>query len=235
MEEDPNSTNAGPLACSKAANIGVTPAVSQQYGTALPGSGTTASLTGIGTAWHVTTDLPVTMYDILPYGGASSYLPSAELLLPTTSWGTNYFGIVPQTRQLGAAMGPSRRDAGQHANHGVSERRAPRRKHRRNRRGRAGERRRRTYTLNSGQYIQWQESNEMSGTIISSNNPVGFFGGLGYDCYSDLDVGAAVVATPHTNKFRPCPRTDPNTPCRRTRRGGEQRNRSRFAIASSAR
>jgi hypothetical protein len=25
----------------------------------------------------------------------------------------------------------------------------------------------------------------MSGTIISSNNPVGFFGGLGYDCYSD--------------------------------------------------
>jgi hypothetical protein len=40
------------------------------------------------------------------------------------------------------------------------------------------------YNLNAGQYIQWQESNDMSGTIISSNNPVGFFGGLGYDCYT---------------------------------------------------
>ena len=28
-------------------------------------------------------------------GGASSFLPSAELLLPTTAWGTNYYGIVP--------------------------------------------------------------------------------------------------------------------------------------------
>ena len=96
MEEDPNSVNGGPLACSKASFIGVTPAVSQQYGTALTGSGSTPTLTGIGQAWHLTTDLPVTMYDILPYGGASSYLPSAELLFPTSAWGTNYLGIVPQ-------------------------------------------------------------------------------------------------------------------------------------------
>ncbi len=184
MSEDPNSTNAGPLACSKASFIGVTPAVSQQYGTALAGSGSTPSLTGIGTAWHLSTDLPVTMYDILPYGGASSYLPSAELLFPTSAWGTNYLGIVPQRGNSSPQWGqvvamqdntqitvfpnvalPSGSIGGNVAAAPANQATV--------------------YTLNSGQYIEWQESNEMSGTIISSTNPVGFFGGLGYDCYSD--------------------------------------------------
>ena len=184
MEEDPNSTNAGPLACSKASFIGVTPAVSQQYGTALPGSGTTPSITGIGMAWHLTTDLPVTMYDILPYGGASSYLPSAELLFPTSAWGTNYLGIVPQRGSSSPQWGQlvAMQDSTQvtvfpnialpSGSIGGNVAAAPANQAT-------------NYTLNAGQYIQWQESNEMSGTIISSNNPVGFFGGLGYDCYTD--------------------------------------------------
>ncbi len=90
MEQDPASASGNPMTCP------VTPAVSQPYGTALPGSGTLTSLTGIGTAWHIATDLPVQMFDILPYGGAKTFLPSAELLIPTASLGTNYFGIVPQ-------------------------------------------------------------------------------------------------------------------------------------------
>ena len=40
-----------------------------------------------------------------------------------------------------------------------------------------------TYILNAGDYIQWQESGEMSGTVIQSTKPVSFFGGQGYDCY----------------------------------------------------
>ena len=184
MEEDPNSNNAGPLACSKASFIGVTPAVSQQYGTALPGSGSTSSLTGIGQAWHISTDLPVTAYDILPYGGASSYLPSAELLFPTSAWGTNYFGIVPQRGSASPQWGQvvAMQDNTQitvfpnvalpSGTIGGNVAAAPANTAT-------------NYTLNAGQYIEWQESNEMSGTIISSNNPVGFFGGLGYDCYTD--------------------------------------------------
>ncbi len=175
MSQDPSSTNSTPLTCP------ITPAISKAGGTALPGSGTTPSITGVGTAWHVSTDLPVTMYDILPYGGASSYLPSAELLLPSTSWGTNYFGIVPQRGnsspqwgQLVASMDGTSvtvfPNVSLPAGTGVVA--APQNKAT-------------TYNLNAGQYIQWQESNEMSGTVISSNNPVGFFGGLGYDCYSD--------------------------------------------------
>jgi hypothetical protein len=184
MSEDPNSTNAGYLSCSKSSSIGVNPAVSQQYGTALPGSGTTPSITGYGTAWHLATDLPVTMYDILPYGGASSYLPSAELLFPTTAWGTNYFGVVPQRGTSSPQWGqlvayedgttvtvfPNVSLPSGSINGSVQA---------------APANTATTYNLKAGQYIQWQESNEMSGTIISSNNPVGFFGGLGYDCYTD--------------------------------------------------
>ena len=179
MSQDPNSENGGnKLTCP------ITPAVNQQYGTALTGSGSNASLTGYGTAWHVSASLPVTMYDILPYGGADSYLPSAELLLPTTAWGTNYFGIVPQRGSSSPQWGQivASQDGTQvtvfpnvalpsgSINGTVAA---------------APANTATMFALNAGQYIEWQDSNEMSGTIVSSNNPVGFFGGLGYDCYSD--------------------------------------------------
>jgi hypothetical protein len=52
---------------------------------------------GRGQAFHITTDTPVTAYDIMPYGGARSYLPSASLLFPATAWGTNYVVAGPHT------------------------------------------------------------------------------------------------------------------------------------------
>jgi len=45
---------------------------------------------GRGTAFRIVSDTPLSAYDILPYGAAASYLPSATLLLPATAWGTNY-------------------------------------------------------------------------------------------------------------------------------------------------
>src|SRR5262249_26327696 len=41
---------------------------------------------------------PITAYDIMPYGGALSFLPSASLLFPRTSWGRNYVAMVPHTK-----------------------------------------------------------------------------------------------------------------------------------------
>jgi hypothetical protein len=46
--------------------------------------------TGRGHAFHLTTSAPVVAYDIYPYGGATSYISSATLLLPTSVWDTNY-------------------------------------------------------------------------------------------------------------------------------------------------
>ena len=179
MSHDPASTNAGPLTCP------VAPALSQTFGSALPGSGSAPNITGRGQAWHITASYPVTAYDILPYGGAKSYLPSAELLFPTTAWGTNYFGIVPlrgssapQWGQLVAAKNNTMVTVFPNValpggmNGGTV---AP-----------APANTQTKYTLNAGEYIQWQESMEMSGTIIQSNEPVAFTGGQGYDCYNSM-------------------------------------------------
>jgi hypothetical protein len=49
--------------------------------------------TGYGTAFHITTDRPVVAYDIFPWGGASSFVTSATLLVPTPSWGDNIIAV----------------------------------------------------------------------------------------------------------------------------------------------
>ncbi len=63
--------------------------------TAVQGSGT-------GVAFDIASDTPVTAYDILPYGGATSFLPSASLLFPRTAWGTNYTVLGPHAEGGGA-------------------------------------------------------------------------------------------------------------------------------------
>ncbi|MFP6684195.1 MAG: IgGFc-binding protein [Polyangiaceae bacterium] len=46
--------------------------------------------TGRGKAFRIRSDRPVVAYDVYPWGGASSFVTSATLLLPTPSWGTNF-------------------------------------------------------------------------------------------------------------------------------------------------
>lgn len=50
---------------------------------------------GRGKAFRIASDIPLAAYDIAPFGGAGSYIPSAELLFPTSVWGTNYVAIMP--------------------------------------------------------------------------------------------------------------------------------------------
>ncbi|AKU95869.1 hypothetical protein AKJ09_02533 [Labilithrix luteola] len=56
--------------------------------------------TNITRAFHLTTDAPVSAYSIFPYGGADSYTPTATLLLPTSSWGTNYLAAMPENPEV---------------------------------------------------------------------------------------------------------------------------------------
>jgi hypothetical protein len=118
------------------------------------------------------------MYDILPYGRALSYLPSAELVQPTTAWGTNYVAVLPP-----ASSGPSWGQivASEDATTvqilpsvslpggGSVPALNP------NVQG--------TLTLQKGQYVQWRGP-EMTGSIIQSDKPIAFTGGDGYQCYS---------------------------------------------------
>ncbi len=49
--------------------------------------------TGRGQAFRVRTSSPVVAYDIFPYGGGSSAVTSASLLLPTSTWDKNYVAV----------------------------------------------------------------------------------------------------------------------------------------------
>jgi hypothetical protein len=175
LSQDPTASNgpADPLTCP------VKTAVDQNGGTAVSG-------TGVGEAWHVTTDVPVSAYDILPYGGAASFLPSAELLLPTSAWGTNFVAVLPkdstatpQTGNVGPPWGQIvATSAGTKvqvvptvalpAGSGVAATSAKQLA---------------TYTLDAGQYLQWELGADMTGSVIQSDKPIAFTGGNGYICY----------------------------------------------------
>lgn len=173
LSHDPSSFNASPLTCP------VQPAISQGGGTAVShfsGSGTGS---GLGNAWSIVTDVPVSAYDILPFGGAASYLPSAELLYPTTAWGTNYIAVLPKD-SAGPPWGQivakednttvtilsttSLSGNGQIPSVGPN--------------GTA------TFVLNAGEFAQWEHGVEMTGSILQSDKPISFTGGNGYICYS---------------------------------------------------
>jgi hypothetical protein len=162
LSHDPMSRNViDPLACPLA------PAISGSYGTAVQD-------TGRGKAWSVGSDVPVSVYDMMPYGGADSFLPSAGLILPTTTWASTYvvgmplasagvpwaqvtaledgttFDIVPTTDVDAAPLNTVT-----------------------------------SYTLDAGEYIQWQLSGELSGSIIKSaaDKPIALSTGNTYLCY----------------------------------------------------
>jgi len=176
LSQDPLSANGGfPLTCP------VPPAISQAGGSAVAD-------TGRGTAWKITTDTPVSAYDILPYGGASSFLPSAELLLPTTAWGTNYIAILPTPPLLSPTdTGPrwgqivaSEDDTTVQVLPNITLPAGP------NVMG-APANATTSFTLNAGEYIQWelpQDGSDLTGTIIQSDKPLAYNGGDAYICYS---------------------------------------------------
>ncbi|HZF55286.1 MAG TPA: IgGFc-binding protein [Polyangiaceae bacterium] len=134
---------------------------------------------GKGSAFRIASDTPVSAYDILPYGGAESHFPSAELLFPASAWGTNYMVIAtpPGTHSppgplwahviavedntkidvLPSVDLPASPDFPA-APAGVTA----------------------TFSLSAGQYLQWElpaGSNDPSGTVVLSDKPVAVLAG----------------------------------------------------------
>jgi hypothetical protein len=170
MSADPASYNMNALTCP------VAPAMK---------SATAVGGTGRGRAWHITTDAPVSAYDIHPYGGAKSFLPSAQMLLPTSAWGTNYVAVVPK---LGDMLNPPNGPGPQYGIIVASEDNTtvevlstanlpggggveP-----------APANATKTYTLQRDEFLQWEPTGEMTGTVISADRPISFTGGNGYLC-----------------------------------------------------
>jgi IgGFc binding protein len=136
--------------------------------------------TGIGTAFHIKTNVPVVAYQILPYGGGRARVTAATLLLPVNVWDTNYIAVnaspepdfVATSPRAGPTMvviasqdatsvsiNPVRPIVGGGALSG----------------GPANVTR--TYALNKGQYLQFTQGDELTGSPIEANKPVALIGG----------------------------------------------------------
>lgn len=140
--------------------------------TVLAGSGT-------GEAFRIVSDTPVSAYDILPYGGAESHFPSAQLLFPVSVYGTNYMVIAtppgthdvpgPLWAHVLAAEDGTKVDVLPSVDlpAGPTFPGSPK--------GATA-----TFTLAAGQYLQWElssGSSDPSGTVVLSDKPVAVFAG----------------------------------------------------------
>jgi hypothetical protein len=134
--------------------------------------------TGLGKAFHITTDGPIVAYQIFPYGGGDAAITSATLLLPTSAWDVNYVAVnafantqvmnnwgqpsldilagedgtqvtISPVAPITAGSGVAGTGAGQPI----------------------------TYNLSKGQYVQVTQAAELTGSAIQSNKPVAVFGG----------------------------------------------------------
>lgn len=129
--------------------------------------------TGIGNSFRIQSDVPVVAYEINPYGGGSAAVTGASLLLPTSVWGTNYvavnaspydvanpsLNIVAMEDNTTVTMVPVADVVG-----GGGIPASPK--------GQPFK-----VQLNRGQHAQISQQNELTGSIIDSDKPVGFMAG----------------------------------------------------------
>jgi IgGFc binding protein len=131
--------------------------------------------TGLGQAFHITTDRPVVAYDVYPWGGASSFVTSATLLVPTPTWGDNFVSAdawgplsnlgFPFTQVVAAEDGttvsvvPTNTIAGGNGLPSIAA----------NTTG--------TFTLDAGQVAQFVQPQRLAGSTFQADKPISVWGG----------------------------------------------------------
>jgi hypothetical protein len=129
--------------------------------------------TGISDAFHITSDVPVVAYQINPYGGGSVAVTAASLLLPSSVWDTNYVAVNVSAQASGApSLNIIAREDGTVATitpraavaggNGVPA-------------GSVGAPL--NIPLSKGQHAQITQGAELTGSVITSNKPIGFMAG----------------------------------------------------------
>lgn len=157
---------------------------------------------GRGKAFELVSDTPITAYDIMPYGGAPSFLPSASLLVPRTAWGDNYVAVSPHSSSNGGqqwvmlvglqdgttvdVVPPVTLPAGTGVNQAPANVVS-------------------SYSLGAGEILQWMNG-DPTGAVFQASAPIGMWTGNTY-----LRVGSATTGTgggrmPLTSRCRPSAR-----------------------------
>ncbi|MBN9164525.1 MAG: IgGFc-binding protein, partial [Myxococcales bacterium] len=146
--------------------VGVVPAT---YEDALP------DRTGLGSAFHVTTNVPANLSAIYPMG-AYSHTPTATLLFPVPTWGTEHILVNAWSRNGESSGGPAAQIVA--AEDGTDITIFPTRAIQ-DGAGVTGTAAHvaATYRLDKGQVLQINQREELSGSIVTSNKPTSIFGG----------------------------------------------------------
>jgi hypothetical protein len=142
--------------------------------------------TAAGMAFELESDTPLTVYDILPYGGSESYLPSASLIFPVTAWGDNYVLATPH---------PARHNTTNHREWAlvVAEEDDTTVTFRASVAVDAGTIASPTpgvptqYTLDRGEFVQWSTLSDLVGSVVSADRRVGVYAGNTYLVVSTAD------------------------------------------------
>lgn len=141
--------------------------------------------TGVATAFHIQTNVPVVAYQMLPYGGGRARVTGATLLVPTSAWDSNYviadayqFPINIPTTGPGAEHGAGPTTviiASQNSTHVTVNPTANILANGPVAGAQAGVPT--TYTLNQGQYLQFTQPAELTGSPVQADGPIAVIGG----------------------------------------------------------
>jgi len=131
--------------------------------------------TAVASAFHITSDVPVVAYQISPYGAGTAGVTAATLLLPSSAWGMSYVAVnsAPATQGSGnpslniiareddtvATIMPVAPVVG---GGGVPA-------------AAAGQPL--ALSLKRGQHAQITQINELTGSVVTANKPIGFMAG----------------------------------------------------------
>jgi hypothetical protein len=155
--------------------------------------------TAFGKAFHVKTNRPVVSYDIFPFGGGSSAATSATLLVPTSAWDVNYIAVNPFGKDMTVpeaqpfiqivasqpntmvSISPTAAITGGTGIPATAQ-------------GATG-----MYMLSApGDYLQFTQAGELTGSPILASQPVGVWGGA--TCLN-IDVGDSACDSSHQQLF----------------------------------
>lgn len=150
--------------------------------------------TGKGHSFHLKTDVPVVAYQISPYGGGNAAVTGASLLIPTSAWDVNYigvnaykYGIAPPIMNVIAQQDATQVTmvpvAAVNGGGGLPS-------------GPANTPL--TFTLNAGEMAQFSQNAELTGSVISSDKPIGLMGGQ-----KALNVPVGVSYADHAEQMIP--------------------------------
>jgi IgGFc binding protein len=142
--------------------------------------------TGIGQSFHLKTSAPVAMTSIYPFGGASSFVPSATLVLPVATWAKEH--ILVNGWEAGPWGGPGAQILASEDDTEVTI--IPTRDIQDGIGVKGGRARQPTkYRLGKGEHLQLVQDEELTGSIVSSTKPTTIVGG-----HSCADIPATAEA-----------------------------------------